>query len=557
MADGTFNPLPIGTVVYERYRIGAVVGRGGLGTVYQVNDILYGRGNVYALKELIDQSPGARKQFENESQWLQSLSHNSIPRVREHFEWHGRLYLVMDFVDGENLEQVLDRNGGRPLPERQVLAWIVPVSGALQYLHTRVPPILHRDVKPANIIVTPTGHPVLVDLGIAKEHLPGAGQTATFVRKAGTEGYAPPEQYAAGGQTGPWSDVYGLGATLYHLLTGKVPPTAVERVALDARLLRPRELNAAISPGTDLAVSRALGLRPVERYQTIADFARALTTPSVPPNSLQAISSLPPTLSAPSVPPSVTPASLPPSSMPPASLPPPSMPPTARGSVPHDTSGFIVPTAPQSREAAIASAIERARRLQSAADLGASELGAPDTAHSNGARPSAASSVAPANAQHHDATKPKVGKTKKRRGFRSPIVLGATLAVIVIALLVAAATILSTTMPPDRSSPRAAITGYFNALHDQNYARAWQFVAQSRNGTDSESAFSASLRTDDARDGRVLSSVVIQLQDEGGGNVFAQVEVVRSHEPDTHITYSLVLSQVDGDTWLISSITTA
>ena len=577
MAEGTFSPLPIGTVVYERYRIGAVVGRGGLGTVYRVSDILYGRGNVYALKELIDQSSGARKQFENESQWLQSLNSNSIPKVREHFEWHGRLYLVMDFVDGENLEQMLARNGGRPLPERQVLAWIVPVCGALQYLHTRIPPILHRDVKPANIIVTPAGHPVLVDLGIAKEHLPGAGQTATFVRKAGTEGYAPPEQYAAGGQTGPWSDVYGLGATLYHLLTGTVPPTAVERVALDARLLRPRELNPAVSPATDLAVSRALGLRPMERYQSIADFARALTSPSGPPSALHAISPVPsapsaPSPSGPSIPHSVPPARLSPMT---GSLPSvaPSVPPRSQSSTPSDTAAYLA-AVPPDREAAIASAIERARRLQSAADLGASDreaaiasaierarrlqsaadLGAPDAGVPSAARLNEDTPHGRSTAQPRGAATPKAARARKGRRFRSPIVLGAVLVCVIIALIAVSVAVLSATMPPDRSTPRIAITGYFNALRDQNYSRAWQYVAQSRNGSGSEAAFIASLRTDDTRDGRVLSSRITQL-DDTNGNVTAQVDVVRAHDPTMNITYSLELSQADGDTWLISSIT--
>src|SRR5579883_2219543 len=121
MPEQQTNSLPIGTVVHERYRITAIVGRGGLGTVYQVMDILFGKQNVYALKELIDQSPGARKQFELESRWLEALDHNHIPKVRENFAWGNRVYLVMDFVDGDNLEQIFSRNGGRPLPEREVL----------------------------------------------------------------------------------------------------------------------------------------------------------------------------------------------------------------------------------------------------------------------------------------------------------------------------------------------------------------------------------------------------------------------------------------------------
>ena len=207
MDGNTLTSLPIGTIVHERYRVEGIVGKGGLGTVYSVLDILFGKQNIYALKEMADQSRSARRQFEHEAQWLQAVDHNHIPKVREYFDWRSRLYLVMDFVDGENLEQKLYRQGGRPLPEEQVIAWILPICDALSYLHTRTPSILHRDVKPANIIVTPAGHPVLVDLGIAKEHLPGANRTATFVRKAGTEGYAPPEQYTVAGKAahGPMS----------------------------------------------------------------------------------------------------------------------------------------------------------------------------------------------------------------------------------------------------------------------------------------------------------------------------------------------------------------
>ncbi len=172
MDGNTLTSLPIGTIVHERYRVEGIVGKGGLGTVYSVLDILFGKQNIYALKEMADQSRSARRQFEHEAQWLQAVDHNHIPKVREYFDWRSRLYLVMDFVDGENLEQKLYRQGGRPLPEEQVIAWILPICDALSYLHTRTPSILHRDVKPANIIVTPAGHPVLVDLGIAKEHLP-------------------------------------------------------------------------------------------------------------------------------------------------------------------------------------------------------------------------------------------------------------------------------------------------------------------------------------------------------------------------------------------------
>src|SRR5262249_59282300 len=115
-----------------------------------------------------------------------------------------------------------------------------------------------------------------VDLGIAKEHLPGANQTATFVRKAGTEGYAPPEQYSTAGQTGPWSDVYALGATMYQLLTARMPPTAVDRVAFDARLVHPRQITLLISEPINSAIYKALAVRPTDRFQTVGEFAAVL-----------------------------------------------------------------------------------------------------------------------------------------------------------------------------------------------------------------------------------------------------------------------------------------
>ncbi|HLJ82190.1 MAG TPA: protein kinase, partial [Ktedonobacterales bacterium] len=453
MAEGGTNPLPVGTIVHQRYRIIAVVGRGGLGTVYQVVDVLFGKSNVYALKELIDQSSGARRQFENESQWLQSLDHNSIPKVREHFDWQNRLYLVMDFVDGENLDRKLARNGGRPLPEQEVIRWILPICDALYYLHTRVPPILHRDVKPANIIVTPAGHPVLVDLGIAKEHLPGAGQTATFVRKAGTEGYAPPEQYAAAGQTGPWSDVYGVGATLYQLLTGRVPPTAVERVALDARLPNPRSFNPAISPGVDAAIMRALTLRPTERFQSLPDFARALTAGASPPlasprkerttgaaapSPAPSRLSVPPFPSAPSSPMSITgrPADAPSPAHwgfpPPATRPLTPMPPSPVSRAAPSTPAGMANSRPGSQGSAArpraASAVQSSATLSSQPGLD-SRTGETPAVHK------------------------RKRETNRRPFYRSRLVLGTGLACVVLIAAIVAVLLLNATALPDRSSP--------------------------------------------------------------------------------------------------------
>jgi serine/threonine protein kinase len=534
MAGGANEPLPIGTVVRERYLIENTVGRGGLGTVYQVRDEVYGKGNVFALKELIDQSSGARKQFELESQWLQSLDHNSIPKVREHFGWHDRLYLVMDFVDGENLEQKLSRLGGRPLPEQQVIAWILPICGALQYLHTRVPPILHRDVKPANIIVTPTGHPVLVDLGIAKEHLPGAGRTATFVRKAGTEGYAPPEQYTAAGQTGPWSDVYGLGATLYQLLTGGIPPTAVERVALDHKLLHPRAVNASISAQTDGVICKALEIRPADRFQSVAECARALAGQPFAPAVERGAS---PPLPYPSVPPNYTSRpefarSTPGANSPaPISSPTPSGVPSRRGD-PAATRPIGTGALPsQPRPAVHRAALETPAPPDEASDDWQRSRGAHDLSESDGG--------------------------KRRPWFKSPVLLSACVVVLIALGVILGLTAIRNLTPPDRSTPNATITGYFSALRASNYARAYDFLTDSQTNIADRANMLDSLAADDGHYGRVLSARIISVENDSGGKVAAQVAVTRALDPNTPQIYSIELSQYSGNTWLIDSIATS
>jgi serine/threonine protein kinase len=276
MAVNRPQTLNVGTTVNDHYTIISVVGQGGLGTVYQVRDDQARLPTVYALKETFDLSEGARQHFEQEARWMATLNHPNIPRVHEYFPWHHRLYLVMDFIAGENLEYKLIRNRQRPLPELDVLRWVQPICDALAYLHMQNPPIIHRDVKPANIIVTRDGRPALVDLGIAKELIEGDTRTATFIRKAGTEGYAPPEQYAGKGSTGPQSDIYSLGATIYHLLTGQVPASAVERAALDNQLIAPRKLNPMLLPEVEQIIMRALAIRPSDRFASMRDMGAAI-----------------------------------------------------------------------------------------------------------------------------------------------------------------------------------------------------------------------------------------------------------------------------------------
>ncbi len=502
--------LPLGTVVNGHYRVVGPVGRGGLGTVYQVTDVLYGRHNVYALKEQWDQSDSARKQFAREGAWLKQLDHRNIPKVIEYFQWNGRLYLVMNFVDGENLEQKLERAGGRALPEQQVLSWLLPICDALHYLHTRTPPIIHRDVKPSNIIVTAAGHPVLVDLGIAKEHAPGTNATATFVRKAGTEGYAPPEQYAAAGQAGPWSDVYGMGATLYQLLTAHIPPTAVERVALDARLRRPSELNPTVSPSTDTAILRALAIRPQDRFQSVSDLKRVLEA------ALAASS----------------------------------------GTLP---SGTGVHAPPHNRGALSASTpSQRPSRPGSGELLAASLTGAPSTpAHSAAPTPVRipSSRRLPSHAQLPSPPASELEGEDKRRWLdpSRPAVWGAAVAIAVLVVAAVALGVLRSYAPMDRSTPQATISGYYTALQAQDYYQAWQYTAASNRDQSSETSYAQNLKADDARNGRVSSVQIGPISQDGSGHATCTVTVLRGGTPATPLIDNVVLTQY-GSLWLIDNI---
>jgi hypothetical protein len=198
-------------------------------------------------------------------------------RVIDHFTVAGQgQYLVMDFVEGEDLQQMLDRRG--PLPEAEVLPWMFKICDALAYLHNQPQPIIHRDVKPANVKIAPDGQAMLVDFGIAKFYDP-ARQT-TLGARAITPGYSPPEQYGQG-RTDPRSDIYSLGATLYALLTGKEPADSVERLIGSAALTPPDQLNPLISEPVARVIMRALAAEPVQRFQSIGEFKAALSSDSV------------------------------------------------------------------------------------------------------------------------------------------------------------------------------------------------------------------------------------------------------------------------------------
>jgi len=267
-------PLKPGTVLWHRYRIESVLGQGGMGAVCRAIDI--NLGVPVAVKENLFTTEEFARQFKREATILASLRHPNLPRVTDHFVILGEgQYLVMDFVAGEDLRQRLERSG--QVSEAESLPWFLEICDALAYLHTRVPAILHRDIKPGNIKLTPDGKALLVDFGLAKV-VDDSGGTTTGA-KAMTPGFSPPEQYGSG-RTDPRTDVYSLGATMYASLTARIPEDALERAMGREHLTPLRERNPEASSGVARAVEKALEVKPEDRYQSIVELASALRAAS-------------------------------------------------------------------------------------------------------------------------------------------------------------------------------------------------------------------------------------------------------------------------------------
>lgn len=270
--------LQSGQMIDNRYRVVKTLGQGGMGAVYRCWDIRLNR--PVALKEMLAQ-PGLEgellgqllQQFEAEAQTLATLSHPNLVRVTDYFFWENSQYLVMDYVEGESLADRIRKTG--PQPEAEVVRWAVQLLSALAYCHKRG--ILHRDIKPQNIIINPEGEAVLVDFGLVKLWDPSDPHTKTVMRGAGTPEYAPPEQYDAmgAGHTDPRSDIYSLGATLYHAVTGKLPPTATQRMANPASFAPPRALNALVSADCEQLILQAMSVAMPQRFQSAEEMKDA------------------------------------------------------------------------------------------------------------------------------------------------------------------------------------------------------------------------------------------------------------------------------------------
>ncbi len=271
------NILEPGTILRKRYEIIELVGQGGMGAVYKANDRRL-EGRICAVKEILpnlaenstseQELEQIAEQFRTEASILARLDHPNLPKVSDYFSNGTREYLVMDFVPGRDLLEILQeaRRQNEFLTETQVLAWATQLLDALEYLHDQDPPVLHRDIKPSNIKLTPRGDIKLVDFGLVKVLNHDETRTVTVVQGRGTVAYTPLEQY--GGDTGftdARSDIYSLGATLYHLLAGEPPVDAKERFLRPGSLISLRQINTNVSPGTERSIFQALAMHPTER----------------------------------------------------------------------------------------------------------------------------------------------------------------------------------------------------------------------------------------------------------------------------------------------------
>lgn len=259
------GPLEAGTVLQNRYQIERLVGGGGMGMVYLARDQRLAN-RPCAIKEMVDhfidpqQRIEANEYFAREADTLAQLKHVAIPAITDRFDQRNRHYLVMEYIEGRNLEEEIAATGGGPLSEGLVIDIGRQLCDVLGYLHGLTPPIIYRDMKPSNVMLTPRGRVVLVDFGIAR--LFRAARKGTMI---GTLGFAPPEQYQ--GAVDPRSDIYSLGATLHYVLTSrdpeKFPPFSFPPV---------RNLRPDVSSNLAGAIDRALSYEVSGRPQSIQQF---------------------------------------------------------------------------------------------------------------------------------------------------------------------------------------------------------------------------------------------------------------------------------------------
>ena len=276
--------LKTGETLRERYVVREQIGQGGTGNIYLAEDVRL-QGRLCALKEVEhnqslppDVFAQAREQFFREASVLARLDHPNLPKVSDFFSEGPRDYLVMDYVPGKDLRQLMQeaRRNNTFLVEKEVLEWANQIAAALDYLHHQDPPIIHRDIKPSNIKLMPSGLVKLVDFGLVKIMAPGE-VTITVIQGQGTALYTPLEQYGGDDtHTDAKADVFSFGATLYHLLTNEPPAEARKRFLNSRSLTPPIDINPRLNPNVEKAVLWAMSLHPDDRPADVLAFRDAL-----------------------------------------------------------------------------------------------------------------------------------------------------------------------------------------------------------------------------------------------------------------------------------------
>ncbi len=263
--------LPEQTLLSGRYQLETRIGQGGMGAVYKASDTRFNNRPI-AIKEMsrtglsASQIQEAEAAFERESHLLADMLHPNLPRIYDHFTEGERSYLVMDFIEGQTLEDYLEKAGGDPLSLDQVLDWGKQLCDVLSYLHGHQPPIIFRDLKPSNVMISESGHIYLIDFGIARVFKPGQSHDTVAL---GSPGYAAPEQYGKA-QSTPRSDIYSLGALLHCLLTGVDPSE-------QPFFFRPAsQLNPVVPQELEQLLQHMLEMNTIQRPASVQDVALVL-----------------------------------------------------------------------------------------------------------------------------------------------------------------------------------------------------------------------------------------------------------------------------------------
>lgn len=260
----------IGTVIDGKYEILKEIGRGGMSIVYLAMDKHLNK--QWAVKEIRKKGSGKNDEIVinsllAEANMMKKLDHPALPRIVDIIDNGITIYIVMDYIEGESLDKILSEYGAQP--EELVVGWAKQLCDALSYLHSQKPPIIYRDMKPANVMLKPEGNVKIIDFGIAREY---KEQNLSDTTVLGTKGYAPPEQYS--GQTDPRSDIFALGMTMHHLLTGIDPRNGEPYAPV-------RQWNPELSEGIEIIIDRCVEPAPENRYQSCMDLLYDLEHPEL------------------------------------------------------------------------------------------------------------------------------------------------------------------------------------------------------------------------------------------------------------------------------------